>query len=117
MRTFRFGTMLDTSTAEPATACRKPATRSAGNFEEQMGPSDRTSTLAQLAASIALGASPVTYARITAYAHMTRATDGEVLGTLFAVAPIVGGVRVAAAAPHIAAAIGYDLEAAFEVLA
>ena len=88
----------------------------AGEFEEQMGPSERTRTLAQLAASIALGAPPSTYTHIAACASMTGATDGEVLGTLFAVAPIVGDVRVTAAAPHIAAAIGYDLEAAFEVL-
>jgi 4-carboxymuconolactone decarboxylase len=95
---------------------KTPSAQLPEEFEERMGASARTRTLAQLAASIALGASGATYDRIAACAHPTGVTDGEVLGTLLAVAPIVGGVRVAAAAPHIAAAIGYDLEAAFETL-
>ena len=41
-------------------------------------------------------------------------SDEEILGTLLAVAPIVGSVRLARAAPELARAIGYDIDRALE---
>ena len=38
----------------------------------------------------------------------------EIVGTLIAVAPTVGTARVVSAAPELALALGYDVEAAFE---
>ena len=38
----------------------------------------------------------------------------EIVGTLIAVAPTVGIARVVSAAPELALALGYDVEAAFE---
>ena len=42
------------------------------------------------------------------------ATADDIVDTLIAVAPIAGGVRVVAAAPALALAIGYDIDAALE---
>ena len=39
------------------------------------------------------------------------ATYDEIVGTLIAVMPIVGIARVVAAAPNLALAVGYDVEA------
>ena len=41
-------------------------------------------------------------------------TVDEIVGTLIAVAPIVGTARVVSAAPELALALGYDIEAALE---
>jgi hypothetical protein len=42
------------------------------------------------------------------------ATEQEIVGVLWAVGPIVGLARVVAAAPALALATSYDVEAAFE---
>ena len=42
------------------------------------------------------------------------ATVDEIVGVLIAVAPTVGLARVVSAAPAVAAAIGYDIDAALE---
>jgi alkylhydroperoxidase/carboxymuconolactone decarboxylase family protein YurZ len=41
-------------------------------------------------------------------------TADEIVGALIVVAPLVGLARVTSAAPAIAAALGYDLDEAFE---
>jgi 4-carboxymuconolactone decarboxylase len=42
------------------------------------------------------------------------ATVDEIVGVLIAVAPTVGLARVVSAAPEVAVAIGYDIDAALE---
>ncbi len=47
-------------------------------------------------------------------ARAAGATDDEIVGVLIAVAPTVGLPRVVSAAPCVALALGYDVEAALE---
>jgi hypothetical protein len=44
----------------------------------------------------------------------TGATFDEIVGCLIAVAPVVGLARVVSAAPELALALGYDVDAALE---
>lgn len=74
----------------------------------------RTHALVRLAALIAMHAPVVSYQSCVALALAAGATTDEILDTLVAVAPITGGVRIVAAAPALADAIGYDIDAAFE---
>ena len=78
------------------------------------GLDQRTHALVNLAALIALGAAPVSYQSKVEAAFAAGATANEVVGTLIAVAPIVGVARVVAAVPRLALPIGYDLDAALE---
>lgn len=75
---------------------------------------DRIRALGRLAAAIAVGVSPVTYALLAQRALDVGVGEDEVIGTLIAVAPIVGSSRVVAASPHLAAAVGCDLDSALE---
>jgi hypothetical protein len=50
-------------------------------------------------------------------AHRCGATDDEIVGCLVAVLPVVGVARVVSAAPKLALALGFDVEAALERLA
>jgi 4-carboxymuconolactone decarboxylase len=69
----------------------------------------RTFALAKIAALIALGAPPASYAWQVANAVDEGATPKDILGVLRAVAPQVGGARVVAAAPEIMIALGLEL--------
>lgn len=70
--------------------------------------------MARLSALIALDAPVVSYQSTVIDALASGVTADEVVGALIAVAPIVGLARVTSAAPAIALALGYDLDAAFE---
>jgi 4-carboxymuconolactone decarboxylase len=72
----------------------------------------RTTALVRLAGLVALDAAPASYQWGVTAALAVGATDGEVVGVLAALAPVVGVVRVNAAAPEFALAIGYDVEPA-----
>jgi 4-carboxymuconolactone decarboxylase len=74
----------------------------------------RTLALVRLGALVALGASPESYGWSVDAAFAAGATVDEIVGTLLGVAPVVGGARVVAAAPTLAGALGYDIEAALE---
>ena len=67
-----------------------------------------------MSALIALDAPIVSYQAAVTDALACGATTDEVLGTLIAVAPIVGLARVTSATPAIAQAMGYELDKAFE---
>jgi 4-carboxymuconolactone decarboxylase len=70
----------------------------------------RTSALVRLAALLSIGA-PTSSCRVAVeLARAGGATDGEIVGVLVAVAPVVGGARVVGAAPRLALAIDYDVE-------
>src|SRR4051812_32417532 len=76
---------------------------------EATGLDARTFALAKIAALIALGAPPASYAWQIANAVDDGASPEDILGVLRAVAPHVGGVRVVAAAPEIMVALGLQV--------
>jgi 4-carboxymuconolactone decarboxylase len=75
---------------------------------------DRTAALARIAALVSLRASPAAYRQTVGSALAAGASVDEVLDTLRAVAPAVGLARIVSAAPYLADAVGYDVDAALE---
>ena len=67
--------------------------------------------LVRLGALLALGASTRSLRAAVQRAVQVGASKAEIVGVLIAVAPAVGLARVVAAAPRLAVAIGYDIEA------
>lgn len=76
----------------------------------------RTQALVRLSALVAIDAAPASYGWSVDAALAVGATVEEIVGTLIAVAPIVGIARVVAAAPSLAGALGYDIESQLERL-
>jgi hypothetical protein len=76
----------------------------------------RTQALVRLGALVAIGAAPASYGWSVDAALAAGATVDEIVGTLLAIAPVVGFARVVAAAQPLAGAIGYDVDAALERL-
>ncbi|HYO43846.1 MAG TPA: hypothetical protein VES19_11670 [Candidatus Limnocylindrales bacterium] len=76
----------------------------------------RTEALLLVGALIALDAPPSAYRTAVDTAMLAGATVDELLGVLVGVAGTVGSARVLSAAPRIALAAGYDVEAALEDL-
>lgn len=74
----------------------------------------RTAALVQLGASVALGTSAVCLQWSAARAMAAGATENEIADVLLAIAPVTGLGRVVCAAPNVAIALGYDIEAALE---
>ena len=72
----------------------------------------KTAALLQLGASVATGAPPVCVAWSTGRALAAGATDEEIVSVLLVIAPVAGLGRVVCAAPDVAIALGYDIEAA-----
>jgi len=87
---------------------RRDPDRSAPHLDE------RTEALLQLAALIALDAPASSFRSAVGAAQRTGVRLEELLATLYAVAGTVGSARVVSAAPRIALAAGYDVEAALE---
>jgi 4-carboxymuconolactone decarboxylase len=67
--------------------------------------------LVLLGALLALGAATTSLRSTVQHAIEAGATETEIVGVLIAVAPAVGLARVVSAAPRLAIAIGYDIEA------
>ena len=74
----------------------------------------KTHALVRLGAAFAIDAAPSSYHAAIDLAQAAGAQVDEIVGTLIAVAPIVGTARVVSAAPELALALGYDIEAALE---
>jgi alkylhydroperoxidase/carboxymuconolactone decarboxylase family protein YurZ len=74
----------------------------------------RTRRLATLAALIAIEAGEATVAAAVERALGAGASVEQIVDVLLSVAPSVGSARVVAAAPRIAASVGYDLSQAYE---
>ena len=83
---------------------------------EASGLDAKTRALIRLAALLAAGAEPASCHSAVAMALNAGATAEEVVGVLMAVAPVIGIVRTVATASHVAAALGYDIDAALERL-
>jgi alkylhydroperoxidase/carboxymuconolactone decarboxylase family protein YurZ len=64
--------------------------------------------------SVAIGLPAVCLEWSTGRALAAGATEEEIADVLLAIAPVAGLGRVVAAAPDVAIALGYDVEAALE---
>jgi alkylhydroperoxidase/carboxymuconolactone decarboxylase family protein YurZ len=78
-------------------------------LKDVTGLDDRSFALVKLAALIAVDAPPASYVWQIGNAIAEGVTPEEVLGTMWAVAPQVGGPRIIAAAPEIMLALGIAL--------
>ena len=72
----------------------------------------KTAALARVGAVVAIGAPGVCLEWSTTAALAAGATEDEITGVLLAIAPVAGLGRVTGAVPHVAAALGYDVDAA-----
>jgi alkylhydroperoxidase/carboxymuconolactone decarboxylase family protein YurZ len=77
-----------------------------------VGP--KIAALLQVAAAVAGGSPAVCLEWSAARAIAAGATDDEIADVLLAIAPVTGLGRVVGAAPDVAMALGYDVEAALE---
>ena len=74
----------------------------------------KTAALLQVGVSVAMGSPRVSLEWSAARALAEGATKDQIAEVLLAIAPVTGLGRVAAAAPYLAAALGYDVAAALE---
>jgi alkylhydroperoxidase/carboxymuconolactone decarboxylase family protein YurZ len=84
----------------------------AGGTASRLDP--RTTTLVQIAALVAVGASPASYRAVVAAAPDRGVSDDEIIDAMLAVASTVGLPRLVLASVNVAAALGYDIDAALE---
>jgi hypothetical protein len=75
---------------------------------------ERTEALIRVGALVALDAPQSSYQAAVEVAQLAGASLDDLLATLLAVAGTVGSARVVSAAPRIALAAGYDIDAALE---
>ena len=71
-----------------------------------------TTALLQLAVSVATGSSAVCLEWSTTRALAAGAGEEEIAKVLLAIAPVAGLGRTVTAAPQVATALGYDIDAA-----
>ncbi len=76
----------------------------------------KIAALLQLGILVASGSPAVCLEWSTARALAAGATQDEITDVLLAIAPVTGLGRVVSAAPDVATALGYDIEAALEQL-
>ena len=74
----------------------------------------KTAALLQLGVSVAIGSPAVSLEWSTGRALAAGATADEIADVLLAIAPVAGLSRVVCAAPDVATALGYDIDAALE---
>jgi len=74
----------------------------------------KTAALLRLGASVAIGSSAPCLEWSTSRALAAGASKDEIAEALLAIAPVAGLSRVASAAPDVAIALEYDIEAALE---
>ena len=74
----------------------------------------RTAALLQVAALVAAGSPAVCLEWSASRALAAGASEDEIAEVLLVIAPVAGLGRVVAAAPEVAAALGYDVAAALE---
>ena len=74
----------------------------------------KTAALLQLGVSVAIGSPAVSLEWSSGRALAAGATEDEIADVLLAIVPVAGLGRVVCAAPDVAIALGYDIEAALE---
>ena len=72
----------------------------------------KTAALLRLAASVATGSSAICLEWSTTRALAAGAGEDEIAEVLLAISPVAGLGRAVAAAPQVATALGYDIDAA-----
>ena len=72
----------------------------------------KTAALLQVGVSVAVGSAAVCLEWSTGRALAAGASEDEIADVLLAIAPVAGLGRIVAAAPEVATALGYDIEAA-----
>ena len=83
---------------------------------EISGLEDKVHALVRLSTTFAVDAGQTSYQLAVERALAAGATPEEIAGTLLAVVGLTGVPRAVAAAPMLALALGYDVEAALEGL-
>jgi alkylhydroperoxidase/carboxymuconolactone decarboxylase family protein YurZ len=78
------------------------------------GADARTRALVQLGALLAVDGPAITIMRTASDAMTAGVREDEIVGALASLVPIVGTSRVAAVAPKLGMALGYDIDTAFE---
>jgi alkylhydroperoxidase/carboxymuconolactone decarboxylase family protein YurZ len=76
----------------------------------------KTAALIVVAVAVAIGSSSFCLQWSAGRALAAGASEGEIADVLLAIAPVAGLGRIAAAAPDLAIALGYDVEAALEAI-
>jgi 4-carboxymuconolactone decarboxylase len=76
---------------------------------DETGLHAKTHALARVAALVAAESALASYLWAVASALAAGASEDDIVDVLIAVAPIVGLARLAAAAPQLAVALGYDV--------
>jgi len=74
----------------------------------------KTAALLQVGACVAIGSPAVCLEWSTGRALAAGASEDEIADVLLAIAPVAGLGRIVCAAPEVATALGYDVEAALE---
>jgi len=97
-----------------ATGVLDPGTASASSTPLPRSLGDGTIALLRLAALVASRASAGSYRPVVRAALENHGTAEDVLGTVVAIAPVVGMSRLVAATTGVALALGYDVEHALE---
>ena len=90
--------------------------RSGLDLAEASALDPKTAALLQLGALVAIGSSAVCLQWGATRALAAGATKDEIADLLLAIAPVAGLGRVVSAAPDLATALEYDVEAALEEL-
>jgi 4-carboxymuconolactone decarboxylase len=75
----------------------------------------KTAALLRVGVSAAIGSPGVCLEWSTGRALAAGASEDEIAEVLLAIAPVAGLGRIVCAAPDVATALGYDIEAALEV--
>jgi alkylhydroperoxidase/carboxymuconolactone decarboxylase family protein YurZ len=78
------------------------------------GLDPKTAALVRVGGLAAIGAPEVCLEWSSSQALAVGATEEEITGVLLAIAPVIGLGRMVGAAPGVAGAFGYDIEAALE---
>ena len=84
------------------------------SLAEESALDAKTVALLQLAVSVAIGSSAVCLQWSTARALAAGAAKDDVADVLLAIAPVAGLGRVVSAAPGVAIALEYDIDAALD---
>jgi 4-carboxymuconolactone decarboxylase len=80
----------------------------------ESGLDPKTHALVRLGALIAIDSTSPGYMWTVEAARRRGATDDEIVGCLIAALPALGVAKIAAAAPKLALALGFDVTAGFE---
>jgi 4-carboxymuconolactone decarboxylase len=91
-------------------AVRRAVGGSAGELWYEGALEPKAAALVRLGSLLSVGAATASCRVTVDVARAAGASDEEIVAVLVAVAPVVGGARLVAAAPRLALAIDYDVE-------